>query len=1774
LAVNNYPVYPYTLRNNFGTTTANVAWRELTLENEYLHCRVFPDLGGHLYSCRDKINNVEIFYANPVIRKGYVGLRGAWIATGIELNFPVGHSLVSVSPVSFGTRQNADGSGSAWVADVDRQTGMEWRVEFVLRPGTAMLEQNVSLYNRGDARQPYYWWSNSEQTEQDQNDTFILPTHVWGTHGFTFFDTWPITQNQVDMSVIRSYGGGFGLFAYGSNEPFIAAYHPATKTGTAHYADPLVMPGKKVWTWGSSGDPYVISNLTENFPSYIETQAGVTPNQETRLWLDPQQSSHFTEYWMPARELDGISRANTSGVLYLGRTTINTQPALAVEFNANLAIAGARIRILNGSSPAAPDAVVNLTPAITYRQTVAGVASNVNYTFQLLDSANNVLMTHTENQYSGLTAADVTLGNQPPPYFGTAGSEQYYLNSAAYDEQYRQYNIAEQAYNNGIALFPTSIALRKGLGRLVFLAARFDDAATLLAQVTALTPNDNEAHFYLGLAYAALGRNNAAASEWTGIQSTADFGRAATFELACLRAVTGDLSNAANLLDAANTVRAGAMEVAVLRRQGNIASASAKLAQWRTVSPTDLFLRYEATLLGTPDSTLANDLGAEPERVLNLADDYLRLGSYGDALTLLSQIYPSNIPDTQREPGALAPQNNALIAYYRGYCRQQLGGSPAADFSAASAMALPYIFPSRTSSFAVLRAALQANANDATAHDLLALLYFNRRQVDNAIVEWQSARSLNKTLPALHRNLGRAYLDIKGDVNAALPVLSEGLNYEPSNSDLRDAYNRANNAKQANTACPFTLTNPASGSVTIGPGATTVSVSFTGSASCNWSSVGYGPWISIASADHGQGPGTVSYAVSANSGLTSRSETLFVGGQPFTITQSGQTCSFSLTSSAASLPTSGGTVTVGVMSPSDACAWSASTTQSWISIISGASGDGGTVTVSAAANSGAARNGVVTIAGQSFTVNEAGTGAVDLALGKAATQSSTLPGYPTDTASGAVDGNTDGQFFHGSVTHTNSDANAWWQVDLGNSAEVSSIAIWNRTDCCMDRLNDYWVFVSDTPFAASDTPTTLRTRAGTWNSHQTAFPNASTTITANAQGRYVRVQLNGTNYLSLAEVQVFGTGSTSTYGISGQVTLAGSPQSGVTVTLSGSQSAFVSTIGSGNYSFTGLAAGGNYAVTPALSGYTFTPSSQTFNNLSASQTANFTAASVTYQITGQVTVSGAGLNGITITLSGSQSGTTTTSGAGNYAFSSLAAAGTYTVTPSLSGYTFTPPSQTFSNLSASQTANFIAAPVTYQITGQVTLSSAGFNGVTMTLSGSQSGAGTTSGSGNFSFTGLAAGGTYTVTPSLSGYSFTPPSQTFSNLSANQIATFTASAAATGSDLAQGKPATQSSTLSGFGPTTVPSSAVDGDTNGNFFHGSVSHTNLEADAWWQVDLGSSANLTSITIWNRTDCCSDRLGNYWVFVSNTPFASTDTPTTLQGRAATWSNHQTVFPNPSTTIAVNAPGRYVRVQLNGSNYLSLAEVQVFGSFATTTYGISGQVTLSGTGFNGVSMALSGAQTGTASTNATGNYGFTGLAAGGTYTVTPSFSGYSFTPPSQTFTNLSANQIANFTATAVTNSNLAQGKAATQSSTLAGFGPTTVPSSAVDGDTNGDFFHGSVSHTNFNANAWWQVDLGASAAVSSITIWNRTDCCMDRLSDYWVFVSDTPFGPTDTPTTLQTRTGTWSNHQTGFPNPSTTITVNAQGRYVRVQLSGTNYLSLAEVQVFGTPGPATKVK
>jgi lysophospholipase L1-like esterase len=142
-----------------------------------------------------------------------------------------------------------------------------------------------------------------------------------------------------------------------------------------------------------------------------------------------------------------------------------------------------------------------------------------------------------------------------------------------------------------------------------------------------------------------------------------------------------------------------------------------------------------------------------------------------------------------------------------------------------------------------------------------------------------------------------------------------------------------------------------------------------------------------------------------------------------------------------------------------------------------------------------------------------------------------------------------------------------------------------------------------------------------------------------------------------------------------------------------------------------------------------------------------------------------------------------------------------------------------------------------------------------------------------------------------------------------------------------------------------------------------------------------------------------------------------------------------------------------------------------------------------------------------------------------------------------------------------LAQGKIARSSSENFGGAAARV----VDGDSNGVWGNNSVSHSDIQDHPWWQVDLGAVSPIQTLNVWNRTDCCLERLNDFWVFVSSTPFDTTLTPAQQAAKKGVWSAHQTGSAPVVTTLSPNVPGRYVMVQISGRNYLSLAEVEVFG---------
>ncbi|MET0624079.1 MAG: carboxypeptidase regulatory-like domain-containing protein [Pyrinomonadaceae bacterium] len=249
--------------------------------------------------------------------------------------------------------------------------------------------------------------------------------------------------------------------------------------------------------------------------------------------------------------------------------------------------------------------------------------------------------------------------------------------------------------------------------------------------------------------------------------------------------------------------------------------------------------------------------------------------------------------------------------------------------------------------------------------------------------------------------------------------------------------------------------------------------------------------------------------------------------------------------------------------------------------------------------------------------------------------------------------------------------------------------------------------------------------------------------------------------------------------IAGRVTAAaGGGLSGVTVTLSGARAATATTDAGGNYSFS-VPADADYAVTPSKLHYTFTPASLSFKALDANKTADFAGALTRHTVRGRVADSNNyGIGGVTVTLSGSRSATTTTDAAGDFAFPNLDETGTYTVTPTLPMLAFAPVSQTFADLAADAYASFIGNLATYRIAGRVTEQGAALAGVRVTMAGTHPALGpvgavaTTGDDGTYSFEALA-GGDYAVTPSKKNYSFGPPQAAFKALSSDRAADFAA-----------------------------------------------------------------------------------------------------------------------------------------------------------------------------------------------------------------------------------------------------------------------------------------------------------------------------------------------------------------------------------------------------------------
>jgi tetratricopeptide (TPR) repeat protein len=785
--------YPYPIRDALTNQRELVRWRSLHLENEYLRLTVLPDLGGHIYSCLDKRTGREMFYANASIKKALIGYRGAWAAFGVEFNFPVSHNWVSMSPVDFAISHHPDGSGSIWVGNTDQVYGSHWRVQLRLTPGRSVLDQDVDLYNASDVRHRYYWWSNGAVQVWDDS-RLLYPTELMATHGFTRVEPWPIDSKGRDLSVIRNQiDGPVSLFTHGTREGFVGVYHPRTNSGTVHLAAPAEVPFHKVWSWGNDREAAAWRGaLSDDDSGYVELQAGLFRNQETYAFLEPQEAVRFSEHWLPVRDLGGITRATIDAVLHMERAT-PTRVRLALDVTRNLT--GARVRVWRGDVTAI-DTPVTVSPREVWRTDLDEVPAPV--TFELTDVDGRIVLHHTEGVYDRTPASPARPGPQPDPRRTDSTGP---VRSVADDVEWGEIDELEgrrlQAmarYRAGLETHPHALALLKAAGRLAVAlgwaeaqAGLSSTVITWLEAAHARNTTDFEVRYYLGVALAAAGRPDDARAHLEAAQRFRATRTAATLQLARLLARDGQVAAALQQLamaaDSPRSSLLGTLEVSILRRLGRHKEARERAQHSRTIDPTSSAVRYELTLIGESDPELWLHLAADANRVLDLVDQYLAIGGYADALGLLEYPY-SRLELPMREPGAVLPHESPLVAYYRGYVREQLGRDGGADYAAARSLPATYVFPSRRSSYRVLKTALQAKPDDPIARFLLGALYLASGLSESAAREWQHVRHVQPPIPTLHRNLGLTLLRGPGAEHEARAVLQEGIAADSANVDV------------------------------------------------------------------------------------------------------------------------------------------------------------------------------------------------------------------------------------------------------------------------------------------------------------------------------------------------------------------------------------------------------------------------------------------------------------------------------------------------------------------------------------------------------------------------------------------------------------------------------------------------------------------------------------------------------------------------------------------------------------------------------------------------------------------------------------------------------------------------------------------------------------------------------------------------------------------------------------------------------------------------------
>lgn len=781
-------VYPYPVIESIADEKHDKEYNAVFLENEYIKVMILPELGGRVQMAYDKIKQRHFVYYNHVVKPALVGLTGPWISGGIEFNWPQHHRPSTFLPVDSKIEENADGSVTVWVSEMERMFHQKGMAGFTLRPGCARLEIRGHLYNRTPMPQTFLWWANPAVAVNDYYQSVFPPDiNAVFDHGKRAVSSFPIATGTyykmdysagVDISNYKNIKVPTSYMAVNSKYDFEGGYENDSHGGMLHVASHHLSPGKKQWTWGNGDFGRAWDrNLTDADGPYIELMAGVyTENQPDFTWLMPYEEKRFTQYFMPYRELGIVKNASRDLIMNINEAEGGAR--LMVQATCNECV---RVVVKADENGAVLyDNTVDMTPKELFDETIATNG-------KALDAITVELYVIYAD---GRTALNLTWHAEPdeirpipdaaeaalqPAEIKTC--EQLYL-TGLHLEQYRHATFSPvDYYEEALRRDPMDYRCNNALGLWYLRRGRFDVAEPYLRRAVKVimrrnpNPYDGEPIYNFALCLKCLGRFNEAyelfwKSTWN--KGWADAGYLAAAQLSLMLGRLDDaLEEVGRALDNnRRNHKARALMATVLRCLGREDDALKLCDESLALDAFNYGCLYEKYLL-TGDMEVLNLLQTlmhgMPNNYDELALDYMQMGRNEEAIAVWS------MADSL---GAVTP----MTYYYMGWA----GDDEA--FKRAEAADPAYCFPNRIEDVLALSAAMEANPEDARAPYYLGCLYYDKRQYGVATELWERSAKLDSKYPTVWRNLALSLFNKSDEHDRALECMERAFNLDTTDA--------------------------------------------------------------------------------------------------------------------------------------------------------------------------------------------------------------------------------------------------------------------------------------------------------------------------------------------------------------------------------------------------------------------------------------------------------------------------------------------------------------------------------------------------------------------------------------------------------------------------------------------------------------------------------------------------------------------------------------------------------------------------------------------------------------------------------------------------------------------------------------------------------------------------------------------------------------------------------------------------------------------------------